>query len=134
MAEKKAELKDVEIRDLRNGDVWQLADILIAVSERSDMNIVDMIKDLSREGKEGKKKEEEEVGIEMMVFVLKGAFVHARDELMDWFSDLCEMDKEEFLQETKFTAMLDIIEQLKEQEDVEDFFSKVSSLFSELRK
>lgn len=131
MPKKKKEETDIEIRELKNKDVWVVADIIVDVAEATDGEIRNLIQDLSSDDEA--EKDDAEVGMEVMMFVLKNAVKNASDSLMEWFADLTDMSLEEF-ENADVTATLEVIEQIKEQEDVGRFFSRVSDLLSGLNE
>jgi len=131
MPKKKKEETDIEIRELKNKDVWVVADIIVDVAEATDGEIRNLIQDLSSDDEA--EKDDAEVGMEVMMFVLRNAVKNASDSLMEWFADLTDMSLEEF-ENADVTATLEVIEQIKEQEDVGRFFSRVSDLLSGLNE
>ena len=121
-----------EIRNLKNKDVWTIAGILAKVARNSKQEIRTLIKDLE-ETDEDKKAKNREKGVDVATFVLNAAFQHASSDLQKWLADLSDMSKDEFLDQD-FGFTLDVIEELKKQDDVQDFFLRVWDMFKKLNK
>lgn len=116
------------MRDLKNKDVWTVVGMLAKIADKSDLEIRKLVTKIQDEDVKDSEK-----GIDVAVFVLKSAFRYVPEDLQEWLADLCEMSKEEFM-EKDMDFTIEVIKELRQKEDVQNFFKKVSSMFKNLQK
>jgi len=151
-------MSEIEVRELKTKDLFTVAKILLSLSDEATEEITELItrkhlqeKDQkeqsgSEEGDEEEEGEEEEteilskrervknrysLGMEMATQVIRIMLENAEGELIEWFADLTNMTKEEFL-DTRMDAPLIVIDEISQQEGFVNFSQKAYSLYKKM--
>lgn len=111
---------EIKVRPLTVTDVFAVARMLSKVTKGARVELAAAVKAET-------KPDPTELG--MVIF--QSIFVEAEEDLKAWMADLIGKTKEEFTVMSA-TTVIDIIEALIEQEDIRDFFGRVSRLVSKV--
>lgn len=112
---------EIEIRDLNVKDVFAVARMLGKITKGARLELARSLT--------ATKTNPTELGI----VLFQSVFTEAEEDLKAWLADLASKDIKEF-EAMPATAVLDIVEKLIAQEDIRDFFGRVSSLASKPTK
>lgn len=127
----------MDIRQLKTKDIFTLANMLLKVSGEAQEELTTLITSKHLENKD-KTKEEQlqdqmDLGLQIFFSLSNKLMEYAEDDLIRWFADLTDMTVEEFY-DTEITASLDVIENLSEREDLQNFLSRAFSLYKKMTK
>ena len=127
----------MDIRQLKTKDIFTLANMLLKVSGEAQEELTTLITSKHLENKD-KTKEEQlqdqmDLGLQIFFSLSNKLMEYAEDDLICWFADLTDMTVEEFY-DTEITASLDVIENLSEREDLQNFLSRAFSLYKKMTK
>lgn len=112
---------EIEIRELQVKDVFAVTRMLGKITKGARFELARSLT--------AKKTNPTELGIALF----QSVFTEAEEDLKAWLADLIGKEKTEF-EAMPAAAVLDIVEKLIAQEDIRDFFGRVSSLVSEPTK
>lgn len=107
-----------KIRKLQVRDLTMVAQMINKVTKQTDL--ASLVKD--------KTKDRKEIGMAMMT----AAMEHCMDDFMNWCASMCEETREEFDQRPP-DAVLDVIEAVREQEEVAAFLERASKMAGTFR-
>jgi len=106
----------IELRSLTVDDVFTVARMLSKATKGARKEIASAIKS-----------EEKPDPTELGMVLFQSIFVEAEEDLKAWLADLIGKTRDEFVSMPASTV-IDIIEKLAGQEDIKDFFGRVSQL------
>lgn len=112
---------DIEVRSLLVMDVFTVARMLSKVTKGARVELARVIA--------GEKPDPTELGLT----IFQSLFADAEEDIKSWLADLVGKSKEEF-GAMPATTVIDVIEGLANQEDIVDFFGRVSQLVARLEK
>jgi len=107
---------EIKVRPLIVTDVFAVAHMLSKVTKGARVELASAM---------SAKKKPDPTELGMVLF--QSMFSEAEEDLKAWMADLIGKPREEF-EVMKATTVIDIIEALIKQEDIRDFFGRVSSL------
>lgn len=137
---------EVEVRPLVVDDVFIIARMLSKVTKGAKKELAEALKAksliLSKEDWDKLSPKEQEENAEGMIeqpdltelgmTFFQCMFVETEEDLKTWLANLISKTKEEFII-MPATTVIDIIEKLVNQEDIKDFFGRVSQLVKTIK-
>ena len=136
------EQTEIKIRKLKRKDRVTVTNLIKKLVDKvGDMGLLDIISSETKSPtnksskKSGKKEKEPETTspVKIGMKVVQLAMQSLQEDVTEWFSDLVGMTPAEF-DEGPLDIEVQIIAQLREAEEVSDFFSGASLQFSEIRQ
>lgn len=130
---------EIKVRTLNVNDMFFMARLLLKVGDDLKDDLTALLSSAAKKGKKVKDAKgsdetlEGEVGLALAWKVLSACLEHAEKDLKEWLASLVNKTSEEF-GEMPIDTSLVVIDQLMEQENLANFFSGVSALYSKMNK
>ena len=127
-------MPEIKIRKLIYEDRKTLSSMILKLVEKvGDEGLLDIIKSNRKSKNNALSKDRDDNVVMVGVKILKALLQTLEDEVVKWFASLINVEVEEFGKQP-FDIEIIIIKQLKEAEEIHDFFSGASQQFSEIQQ
>lgn len=126
--------KELKLRELQVRDITEVSKLFLNISSEAKAEVVDLIKESKEKKGKGKKPSEEEsleVGIKIAGILFKILIQYAEEDLKKWLASLLGISVKRF-NELPLSEVKNIINQLKEKEELKDFFSGAFSTYKKV--
>jgi hypothetical protein len=126
--------KKLKVRRLVVDDIFLLAKILSNISEKAGQEVVKILVqegDTSKLSEEERKEKELEIGIKLAETVFRVCLFHAEDDFKKWVANILGVSRRRVGKLT-FVELKEIINQIKENEDISGFFGDAFTSFRKM--